>query len=127
MYGKNYKGEEADDVANAVAYGFDSYYALIIGKPIGAAYDLKKVGVFQSQEEVDNYVDKDGNKIMPNAVPGDLKFEDFNEDGKIDANDRQYLGSMDPLFTINLGNTLSYKTSLCISTFVGCRAMILIS
>lgn len=46
---------------------------------------------------------------MPNAVPGDLKFEDFNEDGKIDANDRQYLGSMDPLFTINLGNTLSYK------------------
>lgn len=58
------------------------YYALIIGKPIGAAYDLKKVGVFQSQEEVDNYVDKDGNKIMPNAVPGDLKFEDFNEDGK---------------------------------------------
>ena len=109
LYGKNYKGEEADDVANAVAYGFDSYYALIIGKPIGAAYDLKKVGVFQSQEEVDNYVDKDGNKIMPNAVPGDLKFEDFNEDGKIDANDRQYLGSMDPLFTINLGNTLSYK------------------
>ena len=109
LYGKNYKGEEADDVANAVAYGFDSYYALIIGKPIGAAYDLKKVGVFQSQEEVDNYVDKDGNKIMPNAVPGDLKFEDLNEDGKIDANDRQYLGSMDPLFTINLGNTLSYK------------------
>ena len=109
LYGKNYKGEEADDVANAVAYGFDSYYALIIGKPIGAAYDLKKVGVFQSQEEVDNYVDKDGNKIMPNAVPGDLKFEDFNEDGKIDANDRQYLGSMVPLFTINLGNTLSYK------------------
>ena len=109
LYGKNYKGEEADDVANAVAYGFDSYYALIIGKPIGAAYDLKKVGGFQSQEEVDNYVDKDGNKIMPNAVPGDLKFEDFNEDGKIDANDRQYLGSMDPLFTINLGNTLSYK------------------
>ena len=109
LYGKNYKGEEADDVANAVAYGFDSYYALIIGKPICAAYDLKKVGVFQSQEEVDNYVDKDGNKIMPNAVPGDLKFEDFNEDGKIDANDRQYLGSMDPLFTINLGNTLSYK------------------
>ena len=26
LYGKNYKGEEADDVANAVAYGFDSYY-----------------------------------------------------------------------------------------------------
>ena len=109
LYGKNYEGKEADDVANAVAYGFDQYYALIIGRPIGAAYDLKKLGIFQSQEEIDNYVNDKGEKIMPNAVPGDLKFEDHNGDGKIDANDRQYLGSMDPLFTVNLGNTLSYK------------------
>lgn len=109
LYGKNYEGVEADDVANAVAYGFDNYYALIVGKPIGAAYDLKKLGIFQSEEEINAYVDKDGNKIMPNAVPGDLKFEDYNHDGKIDANDRQYLGSMDPLFTVNFGNTLSYK------------------
>ena len=109
LYGKNYKGEEADDVSTAVTYGFDSYYALMVGKPIGAAYDLKKLGIFQNQAEIDNYVDRNGNKIMPDAVPGDLKFEDHNQDGKIDANDRQYLGSMDPLFTMNIGNTLSYK------------------
>lgn len=109
LYGKNYKGEEADDVANALAYGFDSYYALVIGKPIGAAYDLKKLGIFQNQQEIDNYVDKNGRKIMPNAVPGDIKFEDYNKDGKIDANDHQYLGSMDPIFTMNIGNTLSYQ------------------
>ncbi len=113
LYGKNYAGVEADDVANAVAYGFDSNYALVIGKPIGAAYDLKKLGIFQSQEEIDNYTftDKNGNvsKIQPTAVPGDLKFEDYNNDGKIDDKDRHYLGSMDPLFTLNLGNTLSYK------------------
>ena len=114
LYGKNYKGEEADDVANAVAYGFDNYYALIVGKPIGAAYDFKKLGIFQSQEEIDNYTWTDPktgktSKIMPDAVPGDLKFEDFNNDGVINANDRQYLGTMDPLFTVNFGNTLSYK------------------
>ena len=111
LYGKNYKGEEADDVANAVAYGFDSYYALIIGKPIGAAYDLKKVGVFQSQEEVDNYVDKDGNKIMPNAVPGDLKFEDFNDGSRSvdDHGDVEKIGNSTPRFEYGLRLGASYK------------------
>jgi TonB-linked SusC/RagA family outer membrane protein len=114
LYGKNYEGVESDDVANALAYGFDNYYAMVIGEAIGAAYDLKKLGVFQSQEEIDNYTWTDPKtgetkKIQPNAVPGDLKFQDYNNDGTIDANDRHYLGSMDPLFTVNLGNTLTWK------------------
>ncbi len=109
LYGKDYKGEEADDVANAVAYGFDSYYALQIGHAIGSAYDLKKLGVFQSQEEINNYVDAKGNMIQPNAVPGDLKFEDYDGDGKITGDDRHWIGDMDPLFTVNFGNTLSWK------------------
>lgn len=109
LYGKNYKGEEADDVANAVAYGFDSYYALQIGHAIGSAYDFKKLGIFQSKEEVNSYVGEDGKPIQPNAVPGDLKFEDYNKDGKIDDNDRHWIGDMDPLFTVNFGNTLSWK------------------
>ena len=122
LFGKDYKGEESDDVANATAYGFDSYYALMVGHPIGAAYDVKKLGIFQSQEEIDNYVttedikDANGNvtvakgtKIQADAKPGDFKFQDYNNDGKIDANDRHYIGCMDPLFTVNFGNTLSYK------------------
>ncbi len=114
LYGKDYKGEEADDVANAVAYGFDSYYALQVGYAIGSAYDLKKTGIFQTQEEIDNYTWTDPesgkvSKIQPNAVPGDLKFEDYNNDGKINDKDRHWIGDMDPLFTVNFGNTLSWK------------------
>jgi hypothetical protein len=114
LYGKNYEGVEADDVANALAYGFDNYYAMVIGEAIGAAYDYKKLGVFQSQEEIDNYTWTDPKtgetkKIQPNAVPGDLKFQDYNNDGQIDSDDRHYLGSMDPLFTVNLGNTFTWK------------------
>ena len=37
LFGKNYAGEESDDVANAVAYGFESYYALVLNQAIGAA------------------------------------------------------------------------------------------
>ncbi len=109
LYGKNYKGEESDDVANAVAYGFDSYYALQIGHPIGSAYDLKKLGIFNSQAEVDAYVNDKGEKIQPNATAGDIKFEDWNGDGVIDEKDRHFLGSPDPLFTVNFGNTLTWK------------------
>ena len=114
LYGKNYKGEEADDVANFHTYGPQSYYALMVGRSITAAYDVKKVGIFQSQEEIDNYTWTNPEtgavqKIQPDAKPGDVKFLDWNNDGKITAEDRHCIGDQDPLFTMNFGNTISYK------------------
>jgi len=103
LFGPDYNGKEADDVANAVSYGRESYYALMVGRPLGAAYDLKLLGIFNSQAEIDAH------KVQPDAKPGDLKFEDYDGDGDIDADDRQYLGSPDPLFTINFANTLKWK------------------
>ena len=110
LFGPNFKGEEANDVANAVAYGFDSYYALQVGHPIGSAYDYKVLGIFQSQDEIDNYIsEKTGKPIQPKAKPGDLKFEDKDGNGSISDTDMQFLGSPDPLFTINFANTLAWK------------------
>ena len=113
LFGPDYNGNEADDVANAVSYGRESYYALLVGRPLGAAYDVKLLGMFKDQAEIDAYTwtnPKTGEikKIQPDAEPGDLKFEDFNNDGEING-DRQYLGSPDPLFTLNFGNTLRWK------------------
>ena len=102
LYGPGIDGTEANDVANYLVTP-ESQYALIIGKPITAQYGMKKLGIFNSQSEIDSY------KLQPDAKPGDLKFEDVNGDGKIDTNDRTYLGSGDPLFTVNFGNTLSWK------------------
>ena len=114
LFGPDYNGNEADDVANAVSYGRESYYALLVGRPLGAAYDVKLLGMFKDQAEIDAYTwtnPKTGEikKIQPDAEPGDLKFEDFNNDGEINGEDRQYLGSPDPLFTLNFGNTLRWK------------------
>lgn len=109
LFGPDHDGNEADDITNATTYGYDSYVCLQVGRPIGAGYDYKFLGVFQSQDEIDNYKSSDGTVIMPNAKPGDYKFEDYNNDGKIDADDRHYVGSPDPLFTLNFGNTLSWK------------------
>ena len=72
------------------------------GYPIGYFNVIKTDGIFQSQEEIDAYVDKNGNKIQPNAVPGDLKYIDYNGDGKIDNDDRQDCGSAFPKVTLGL-------------------------
>lgn len=116
LYGKDYKGNESSkDIANYTSYGPENYYALVKGSSINAAYDYKVLGIFQSQEEIDNYVDANGNKIQPTAKPGDLKFldcagtKDGKPDGKITAADQHVIGDCDPLFTLNLGNTISYK------------------
>jgi TonB-linked SusC/RagA family outer membrane protein len=77
------------------------------GQPIGEFYVLEVDGVFQNFDEVNNYTDSDGNLIMPDAVPGDLRFVDKNEDGFIDDEDRIPYGSYTPkvLYAFNLGIT----------------------
>ena len=58
----------------------------------GAAWMYNAIGVFQTQEEIDNYpVNIDGNNNS-SLMPGDLIFEDINGDGVIDNYDRRPLG-----------------------------------
>ena len=109
LFGKDANGKEANDTGNATTNGYETARALVIGESINAAWDLKMLGIFQSQAEIDSYVDANGNKIQPDAVPGDIKFLDYNGDGKISTDDRHCIGDMDPLFTINFSNTLSWK------------------
>ena len=79
------------------------------GQPLGSYYLIKTAGIFQSDEEAANYVDKNGNRIQPNAVAGDLKFVDANGDGKINDNDRQYCGSATPKTTYAFTFGATYK------------------
>lgn len=79
------------------------------GQPLGSYYLIKTAGIFQSDEEAANYVDKNGNRIQPNAVAGDLKFVDANGDGKINDDDRQYCGSATPKTTYAFTLGATYK------------------
>jgi TonB-linked SusC/RagA family outer membrane protein len=40
---------------------------------------------------------------------GELMYRDINEDGKITASDKTYIGDPNPLFTYGMTNTFSYK------------------
>jgi TonB-dependent starch-binding outer membrane protein SusC len=79
-------------------------------QPVGSFYVYQVLGVFQTDEEVLAYKDASGNVIQPSAAAGEFKYQDLNNDGKIDDNDRVFAGSYQPkgYLGINLGFT--YKS-----------------
>lgn len=78
---------------------------LMVGHPIGAFYGFEILGVFQSLGEIQKHVNENGELLQPNARPGDFKYADLNADGKIDADDRTFIG--DPTPTFSYGFTVS--------------------
>lgn len=59
-----------------------------VGQPIGSFYGYKWIGL---------------------DATGHDAFEDVNKDGKIDSNDRTFIGKANPDFTLGWNNTLSWK------------------
>ncbi len=74
-----------------------------VGEPIGVFYGRRVVGVFNTDEEAAKY------GAQPYAKAGDIKFKDVNNDGVIDDNDREIIGSPHPDYFFGFNNTLSYK------------------
>ena len=78
------------------------------GYPIYSFFVIKCDGLFRTQEEVDAH-SKDGVLIQKNAAPGDIRFVDYNDDGIIDGNDRQYCGSAFPDFEYGIKLDANWK------------------
>ena len=49
------------------------------GMPYPYFYGYKTAGIFQNQAEIDAYTNSKGEKLQPLAVPGDVKFVDFDK------------------------------------------------
>jgi TonB-linked SusC/RagA family outer membrane protein len=78
------------------------------GQPIGYFKGYICEGVFQSYADIlksPSQSSLGGNVIRP----GDLKFKDLNGDGKVDANDRTFIGNPTPDFSYGGSITLNYK------------------
>lgn len=67
-------------------------------------------GIFQNMDEIESYVNADGKMLQDRAIPGDVKFADTNEDGKINSDDgSNYLGKAMPDWTFGLNLFMEYK------------------
>jgi TonB-linked SusC/RagA family outer membrane protein len=88
------------------------------GRSVGDFYLIETDGIFQNMDEVLAHTAQVQDPadqvyetvlIQPNAKPGDIRYVDFNEDGKIDMNDRQWMGSPLPKFEAGLNFSGEYR------------------
>jgi len=76
---------------------------LRVGESIGSFFLLKQIGIYQSDSEVPEQLFNEGIRA------GDIKYEDINNDGIINSDDRQLLGNQNPEYFGGITSTMSYK------------------
>ncbi|MBN1950867.1 MAG: TonB-dependent receptor [Bacteroidales bacterium] len=84
-------------------------YRAEVGYPIGYFWGYETDGVFQTQEEIDQYVGPSGRPIQPSAVPGDVIFRDLSGNGTIDIEDRVMIGNPHPDLSYGFSFDVFYK------------------
>ena len=87
-----------------------------LGEPVGYFYGYKVDRIYQSQDEInaDNERaksisgDPEAN-YQASAAPGDIRFQDLNEDGTINGEDRTNIGHYLPPINYGLVGSVAYK------------------
>ena len=84
-------------------------YQLMEGKPIGAYLVYESDGAFLDQAAIEaNTIDYSA--VTPGLIPGDMRFKDVNNDGKIDGDDQVRLDeSIVPKFNFGFTFKANYK------------------
>lgn len=92
-------GGSNDEIRTGSFYG--AYNVSRPGRPIGMLHGYKWLGIFNTEEEIDNHPTQDG------AIPGTFKYADTNGDGVVsyDTEDMVEIGNPHPKFVwgLNLG------------------------
>lgn len=82
----------------------DPRYIIKEGLPYNAHWGYKTDGLFQTADEIKAYP-----TLVPNMKPGDVKYVDLNNDGKINSDDMTFIGLTFPRYTFGLNTNFSYK------------------
>lgn len=85
------------------AYAGNGTDKTILGRSIGSYFGYIADGLFQTQQEVDNYATQIGKGV------GRIRYRDVNKDGVINDLDRDYIGVSDPSFTYGLNLSMQWK------------------
>ncbi len=88
------------------------------GEAIGSYYALKAIGIYRTQADLER-VNANGQTILQDGLTpqlGDIMYEDYNNDGNVNDDDRQIIGNPFPKlqYSFNLG--FSWK-NLDVTTF----------
>lgn len=91
--------------------GWGDFTRSVVGQPVGQFFGYKSLGIIQTQAQLDalNAGSSTGIYYQALTKPGDRLFADINGDGKVDANDRTFIGNPQPKFYGGLNLDGTYK------------------
>ena len=120
-YNKNrvtYVGTDTGDVTGSTVQGITGAVTRMeAGHAMSYFWGYKTLGIFQNQAEIDAWVNSKGVQIQPDARPGDFRYQDTDDNGTIDDNDRVDLGNPFPKVTFGLNvNVSAYGFDLGITS-----------
>ncbi len=92
--------------SDIISQGTDPMYRAQVGYPIGYFYGYKIDGIFQNQQQIDNWTH---GFLQDNPQPGDVIFSDTNGDGEVTPEDKTLIGNPHPDVSIGFGINLSYR------------------
>ena len=81
------------------------------GYAIGSYYGLKALGIYQTEADL-KYANSEGKLVTVNGKApslGDVMYEDLNDDGNINSDDRQIIGNPFPELTYSFNFGVSWK------------------
>ncbi|MDR2147868.1 MAG: TonB-dependent receptor [Tannerella sp.] len=84
---------------------FQDMARTVAGEPISHFYGYKVIGIYQNNEDVKQ---SPANTVYT-VKPGDLKYQDINDDGQITTADRTNIGNPTPDLTYGFNIGLEYK------------------
>jgi len=77
-----------------------------VGQPLTVIYDYNMLGIWQTSDQSDGTLTK---QTSPVQLPGQIRVEDVDGSGKIDASDRKIIGNFQPKWEGGFTNNFSYK------------------
>lgn len=80
-------------------------YLSAVGRALNGHWGLESEGFFQNQAEIDAAP----KQTFGDVKPGDIRYKDQNNDGKIDDNDRVFLGRKDSPFISGINLTARWR------------------
>ncbi len=83
-----------------------------VGYPINSYFGYKSLGIYKTQADVESRLSETGEIVKQNGQipsPGDIIYEDTNNDGNITAEDRQIIGNPFPDFSYGFTIGVSWK------------------
>ena len=112
------KLKELAGTASAAIWGYGMWSDVVsksdVDQPLFQVYGYVCDGIYKDLEDLEtsakpvSYPSGGFNRYNTVWV-GDIKYKDLNSDGKIDENDRTYIGNPMPKYTFGWTNTFRYK------------------